>query len=90
MMDACPPKTIEHALAAMRDRPDFTEVLETVRVPTLILVGEADAITPPAVAEAMHKAVAGSTLEVVQGAGHLPLVEQPSQVSRAVGRLVGV
>ena len=84
MMEACPAQTIEHALAALRDRPDMTEELGKVSVATLIIVGDADAITPPGVAEAMKKRIAGSQLAVIKGAGHMSPMEQPSQVNRAL------
>ena len=83
-MEACPPKTIEQALAAMRDRPDRTAELSSIKVPTLILVGESDAITPPNVAEAMKQKIAGAQLVVVPGAGHMSPMEQPEQVNRAM------
>ena len=84
MMEHCPPLTIEYALTAMRDRPDMTDFLRSLNVPTLIIVGEADAITPPNVAEAMQQKIAGSQLVVIQGAGHMSPLEQPSQVNRAM------
>jgi pimeloyl-ACP methyl ester carboxylesterase len=59
-----------------------------VRVPALIVVGEHDAITPPAVARSMHERLAGSTLEVIQGAGHLSPMEQPEAVNRAMARFL--
>src|SRR4051794_13530358 len=55
IMESQPPRTIENALAAMRDRPDFRKDLPSIAVPTLILVGECDAITPPAMAETLNK-----------------------------------
>src|SRR5688500_126739 len=45
IMEACPPRTIANALAAMRDRPDRTHDLPSIPVPALIIVGEHDAIT---------------------------------------------
>jgi len=84
IMKACPPLTIEHALEAMRDRPDYTSSLASIPVPTLILVGEADAITPPAMSEAMKQSIPRSTLLVIRGAGHLSSMEQPDQVSQAM------
>ena len=63
------------ALNAMRTRPDSTAVLASIRVPTLIVVGDEDGLTPPAVAEAMHHAIAGSTLTLVPRAGHLSSLE---------------
>jgi 3-oxoadipate enol-lactonase len=66
------------ALEAMKTRPDSTPLLASIHVPTLVLVGDEDGITPPAVAEAMHRAIAGSQLVVVPGAGHLPNLEDPN------------
>jgi 3-oxoadipate enol-lactonase len=84
MMEACPPDTIAHALAAMRDRPDRSGELPLIKVPTLIVVGEEDQPTPVQAAEAMHAKIAGSTLVVIPGAGHMTPMEQPELVSRAI------
>ena len=84
MMEACPPKTIEHALAAMRDRPDRSGELSAIKVPTLVIVGESDAITPQGVAESMAGKVPGARLEVIRGAGHMSPMEQPEQVNRTL------
>jgi len=84
IMESCPPLTIEHALTAMRDRPDFRDCLRSVAEPTLILVGDQDAITPPAVAESMHKEISHSKLVIIKGAGHLSPMEQPEQVNQAL------
>ena len=84
MIEACPPTTIEHALAAMRDRPDRAGELGAVSVPALVLVGEADAVTPPAGAEKMARAMRGAEFVVIRGAGHMAPMEQPEQVNRAV------
>lgn len=84
MMEACPPKTIEHALAAMRDRPDRSGELASIKVPTLVIVGESDAITPPSVAEAMVRKIPNAQLVVIDGAGHMSPMEQPEQVNRAL------
>jgi pimeloyl-ACP methyl ester carboxylesterase len=89
LMESCPPKTIEHALMAMRDRPDQTPFLASIPVPTLIIVGDADAITPPEVARAMHEQVPNSHLEVIRGAGHMAPMEQPAQVNQAIRHFMG-
>jgi pimeloyl-ACP methyl ester carboxylesterase len=88
MMEACPPHTIEYALSAMRDRPDRTGELPGIEVPTLVIVGDADAITPPDVAEGMAKAIPGAKLETIRGAGHMAPMEQPEQVNRAIERFM--
>jgi len=84
IMENCPAKTIEHALAAMRDRPDRTEMLASIAAPTLIIVGQEDAITPPKVAEEMKKQIPKAELVIVPGAGHMSPMEQPSLVTNAM------
>lgn len=88
LMEECPPITIEHALLAMRDRPDRSAVLSSIKVPTLIVVGDSDSITPVAVAEAMQQRIAGAKLEIIRGAGHMSPMEQPAQVTRAISRFL--
>jgi 3-oxoadipate enol-lactonase len=89
IMENCPAQTIQHALAAMRDRPDFRPTLGRIAAPTLIIVGDADAITPQAEADEMHNAIRGSMLNVIPGAGHTPPLEQPLQVSRSIRHFLG-
>ena len=72
------------ALRAMRDRPDSMDTLRAVRVPTLVLVGSEDQLTPPAAAEAMAAAVPGARLAVIPAAGHLAPLEQPLATSRVL------
>ena len=84
MMEACPPKTIENALAAMRDRPDRTPELPSISVPTLIIVGNADAITPVSIAQSMQRQIPQAQLAVIKGAGHMSPMEQPTQVNQAL------
>jgi 3-oxoadipate enol-lactonase len=86
VMNAQAPLTIEHALAAMRDRPDFTVDLPSIATTALVIVGEHDAITPPAGAEKMSKAIPKSTYVVGRGAGHMSPMEQPQQVTDALRR----
>ena len=83
-MEACPPQTIALALAAMRDRPDMTEVVSQIAVPALVLVGDADAITPVSVAEQIQSRIKGAELTIIRGAGHMTPMEQPLQVNRAL------
>ena len=86
IMGAQVPLTIEHALAAMRDRPDFTSDLPSIATPTLVIVGEDDAITPPDGAQAMSRAIPHARCVVIRGAGHMSPMEQPQQVSDALRR----
>jgi 3-oxoadipate enol-lactonase len=72
------------ALRTLRDRPDSSDTLRSVRVPTLILVGDDDAIAPPATALAMAKLLPSAQYHVVPAAGHLAPLEQPLATSRLV------
>jgi pimeloyl-ACP methyl ester carboxylesterase len=58
------------AMGAMARRPDRRAALATTRVPTLVLVGEEDAITPPAEAQEIAKITPGARLRVIPDAGH--------------------
>jgi 3-oxoadipate enol-lactonase len=84
IMLACSPMAIEHAIAAMRDRSDKTAALANLKCPRLILVGEEDRITPPALSLAMQKQSPGAELIVFHGAGHMLPYEQPHQVAHAI------
>jgi YbgC/YbaW family acyl-CoA thioester hydrolase len=85
MMAAAPVAGIVGALGAMRDRSDSTDLLPALAgLPTLVVVGEDDALTPPAQARAIADAIPGATLAVIPGAGHLPPVEQPGATTRVL------
>jgi pimeloyl-ACP methyl ester carboxylesterase len=70
-------RTLPAALTAMRDRPDRRALLPSLRLPTLVLCGAEDAVTPPDEARALQRAIPGATLELIDRAGHLPMLEQP-------------
>ncbi len=78
MMEQAPPDGVAGALRAMYERPDSVPTLATISVPTLLVVGEEDVLTPPKEARAMHAAIAGSRLEVISGAGHVSNLERPA------------
>jgi pimeloyl-ACP methyl ester carboxylesterase len=78
------PETLESDLTAMRDRPDSTGSLSGITVPTLVVVGEQDVLTPPADSEALAAAIPGARLVRVPGAGHLTPMERPKAVAQAL------
>jgi pimeloyl-ACP methyl ester carboxylesterase len=84
MMLGTSPEGAAAALRAMAARRDQTDLLPSINVPTLIVVGSEDAITPPADAEAMSTKIEGSRLFVVEGAGHLSNVERPDEFNLAL------
>ncbi len=71
---------------ALRDRPDQQDTLRGVSVPTLILCGRDDALCPVHRHELMHSLIRGSTLRIIDGAGHLPTLEQPDDTTAALIR----
>jgi pimeloyl-ACP methyl ester carboxylesterase len=84
IMSAQPVETICAAIKAMRDRDDFSPLLPAIRTPTVVMVGEFDAITPPAVAEKVRAALPRSWLVTIEGAGHVSTMEQPEKVNAAI------
>lgn len=79
------PETVAADLAAMRDRPDSIEFLPHISVPTLVVVGEVDALTPPADSEVLAAAIPGARLVRIPGTGHLTPMERPKAVAEALG-----
>jgi pimeloyl-ACP methyl ester carboxylesterase len=77
------------ALEAMRDRPDSTCLLAEISVPTLIVVGDEDVITPEKEARQLQTGIRGSRLEVIPGAGHLSNIERPAAFNAALSEFVG-
>jgi 3-oxoadipate enol-lactonase len=73
---------IVDALALLRERPDSSPTLATITVPTLIICGEEDALTPPRESQAMQSAIAGSRLGLVPRAGHASNLEDPVVFNR--------
>lgn len=88
IMSSSTPEGVIAALGAMAKRPDSTGVLPRIRVPSLVLVGEQDTITPPVDAERMSKAIPGARLVRVADAAHLSNYEQAAEVNRVCGAFV--
>jgi 3-oxoadipate enol-lactonase len=84
LIEANPPRGIADALAGLAARADSTPALREIRVPTLVVVGDEDAITPLAEAEALQRGIQGSRLAVVPRAGHLSNMENPAEFNRHV------
>lgn len=71
-------------LEAMKKRPDSTGELAKIDVPTLIVVGENDAVTPPEASRSMHSQIGSSQLVVIPDAGHLSNLEAPEAFNGAL------
>ena len=84
-----PPRGIADALAGLAARADSTPTLREIRVPTLVVCGEEDTLTPPADAEALQRGIAGSRIVLIPRAGHLSNLEDPDAFNRAVLGFLG-
>jgi pimeloyl-ACP methyl ester carboxylesterase len=81
---ANPAEAIGGAINALMTRPDATPLLASIHVPTLVIVGAEDTLTPPPLAEDLHRGIAGSQLEVIAGAGHMPNLEAPDAFNQVL------
>ncbi len=81
------PAGLAWAQRAMAARPDRTAALRAYDGPVAVLVGDEDAVTPVAQAEAMVAAAPRASLVVVRGAGHLSAIEEPAGVATALAEL---
>lgn len=69
---------------ALRDRPDATAQLASIAVPTLVVCGDEDAVTPAKEMRAMAVAVPGARVVTLERCGHLGNLEQPSRFDEAL------
>ena len=69
---------------AIMARPDSRTSLPVIEIPTLVLVGEGDAVTPVEIAREMAEMIEWASLVVVPGAGHMSTLEQPDRVTHAL------
>lgn len=84
-----PPAGFIGALEAMKNRPDSSDELAAIKVPTLIVVGENDGVTPPDASRKMHEHIGGSRLVVIPDAGHLSNLEAPEPFNGALAEFLG-
>jgi pimeloyl-ACP methyl ester carboxylesterase len=90
MMLATSPEGAAAALRGRAERPDFLDMLAHVTVPTLVVVGSEDTFTPVNEARLMYQRIPDATLAVIQGAGHMPNLERPTEFNGALRDLLGV
>jgi 3-oxoadipate enol-lactonase len=84
MMLKMSPDDISLVLKGMAERPDSITTLKTLGVPTLILVGDEDTLTPVADAELMKQNISGSQMKVIPKAGHYAVWEQPEETGKVL------
>jgi pimeloyl-ACP methyl ester carboxylesterase len=84
MADRTGPARFIRQEKAVIARSSYETTLSAIRCPTLVLVGEGDAITPRFMSEDMADAIAGAELVVVPDCGHLSTLERPEAVNAAL------
>jgi pimeloyl-ACP methyl ester carboxylesterase len=85
LVEAAPPAAAAWAQRAMAARPDSLAALAAADVPALVVVGDEDALSPVADAQAMADALPQGRLVVLEGAGHLTALEVPDAFAGVVG-----
>jgi 3-oxoadipate enol-lactonase len=81
---AQPADRIRRAIDSLKSRPDSTPLLARIACPTLVIVGDEDAITNVDSVRRMHGRIPGAELAVIEKAGHLSNLEQPGQFNRVL------
>jgi len=66
------------------DTFDLRDRLSEIQAPTLVISGTEDGMTPPKYSVFLQQHIPGARLDVLEGAGHVPQVEQPEQLARLI------
>lgn len=72
-------RTITAGLTALAERSETCSFLGAISIPTLIICGRADEVTPLAQSEFMHEHIKDSVLKIIDNAGHVSNLEQPDE-----------
>jgi pimeloyl-ACP methyl ester carboxylesterase len=84
MIEAATPQGIAAASLGMAQRADSTDLLAEIICPTLVVVGEQDALTPPNAAQDYAARIPNAQFVVIPRAGHLSNLEQPEAFLQAI------
>jgi pimeloyl-ACP methyl ester carboxylesterase len=88
MISTTNPRGAANALRGMAVRSDQTDLLPSITVPTLIIVGSDDQLTPPKEAEGMRADIASSRLAVIEGAAHVSNMERPTEFNNCIAEFL--
>jgi 3-oxoadipate enol-lactonase len=81
-------ESIWHALHCIMERPDITDDLRRVRVPTMVVVGAVDTAQPVRESEHIASAIPGARLHVIPGAAHISAEEKPREVNAVLSEFL--
>ncbi|UCH66883.1 MAG: alpha/beta fold hydrolase [Ignavibacterium sp.] len=79
---------LKGCLLAMAGRTDTTSYLSKISIPTLVICGEEDNLTPPEVMKSMSDKIRNSIFVTIKGAGHLSPVEEPVTVNAEIEKFL--
>ena len=83
MMEQTPASVTRNDFLAC-DRYQCREEVHQLTIPTLILVGEQDIMTPPSYSRFLHETISSACLTIIPGAGHMVMLEKPREVNQAI------
>jgi pimeloyl-ACP methyl ester carboxylesterase len=83
------PEAFARQQTAIAGRPDSRPDLPSIKSDTLVVVGEADQITPPQLAHEIANGISGARLEVVAECGHISTLERPHVMTRLLVEFLG-
>jgi pimeloyl-ACP methyl ester carboxylesterase len=86
MIDETGPDAFVRQLQAIMSRPDSRPLLASIRCPTLVLVGDGDAATPPELNKEIADGIPGARYVLVPDCGHLSTIERPEAVNAALAQ----
>jgi pimeloyl-ACP methyl ester carboxylesterase len=86
MADETGPQAYVRQQKAIIGRRDYRDLLPAIRCPTVVIVGEADEMTPPKLAQEITDGIPGARMVVIADSGHLTTLEQPDEVNAALIR----
>jgi 3-oxoadipate enol-lactonase len=84
MMSEAPAESVNAALRGLAARPDSTPLLRAITIPTRVIIGEDDEITPVREGQIIARGIPGARLEIVPDAGHLSNIENPEVFNRVL------
>ncbi|MFH1756792.1 MAG: alpha/beta hydrolase [Pseudomonadota bacterium] len=82
-----PPQVRYHDMMAC-DKFDFMAEIEKIHLPALIVCGRQDRLTPVKYSEFLNKRISGSRMEIIEGAGHMLMLEAPQRLSKGIHNFI--
>ena len=82
------PVGVKGSLLAMLGRNDTTEYLSKIKIPALVICGEVDALTPPAVMIPLAEKINDAGFVIIKNSGHISPIENPKEVNEAIKKFL--